>query len=221
MQKRILCLTVLIFCSLQFCANAAESDFQNWSLITLDHSITDKYGYYLELQNRVDNNWSDQSLFILRPAFRYKLNDHVKLYQGYDWFTTYRDEFRSEHRLWQQIEWSKQYDHYKHFAWLRLEERFLEDADTALRARLRLGVAIPLAKDYKWSLELFEESFVHLYSVSNGPEAGFDQNWFYAGLAHKLNDNAKLSVGYILNLLAREPDNQIQHGIRAMLSFRI
>lgn len=202
-------------------AKAVSNDFQNWSLTTLEGNFPNKkFGYYLELQNRLRDKWSDQSLFILRPALKYNLNDSISLYQGYDWFTTFNDEFRVEHRLWQQILVKKKFfKDLSTFMWFRLEERFLPNMDeTGLRGRLRAGFRKPLFNSKKLSLDFFDEFFFNFFSNSSGPRAGFDQNWVFTGLNYQFNDKVGLQTGYLINMLNRD-ELELQHAFRTTLHF--
>ena len=213
-KKSFIFALFLIFSSLQVKAN---NDFQQWSLSTLEGNFNEKFGYYLELQHRQKDHWSDPSLTIIRPALKFNLNKNASIYQGYDWFASY-DDFKVEHRLWQQLLLKKQFNKLKAMTWLRLEERFLPDLDFGLRFRIRSGFRYPILNSKKWSFDFFDELFINLYDVEGGPQGGFDQNWIFSGLNYQFNQNAGLQIGYILNILDRA-EIELQHGLRATLHF--
>ena len=81
---------------------------------------------------------------------------------------------------------------------LRLEQRFVEDADRmGLRLRPRLGVSVPLDEAERWSFKSDAELFWTLRSTSTGGDTGITGLRTQIGVGHDLTDNISLSLAYL------------------------
>ena len=91
-------------------AAAQQTDFQAWSLLTANVSLSDDKSWllYLEAQARLGDDASRMERLLLRPAVGRQLTRSVTAFLGYAWTptfmnTSYESDFRSEHRIWQQL----------------------------------------------------------------------------------------------------------------------
>jgi hypothetical protein len=218
----LLKLTLLsLFLCLPACAT--DNEFNKWSLITLDDHIDEHWWYYFELQNRVVDNMTQHGVIVVRPGIGYDFNENFGVLAGYTWKPNFRrgdfGVFRDEHNVWEQLHFSRNFDRFSMFGWTRFEHRFIEGAgSTVNRLRVRLGTRVPYVRDPSWRLVVFDELFVNLNGASNGPNAGFDQNWVFAGVEKMFGEHTSLLVGYIMNHQNGDTD-LIQHGIRSQLNF--
>lgn len=217
-KRAIILIFIFLLSSNQ--VKAIDNDFNNWSKVNFRYRFHKKYSYLLHFQNRLRANWSEEESHLLRSALGYHFNEYLFLDLGYDWSSRYPNGFSVEHRLWQALNFEKKLS-YKltGYGWLRIEERFLDGTDyVSLRGRIRTGVNYPLNKKGDWSLDLFNEFFWNFYTVNNGPEAGMDQDWIYAGIQKVFNEHVNLQVGYLMAYFNRDED-RIQHAIRSTLNF--
>lgn len=91
----------------------------------------------------------------------------------------------------------------------RLEQRFVENADRmGLRLRPRLGVAIPLDQDKRWTFKTDAELFLTLRSNSIGGDTGLTGLRTQLGFAHTLSDQLSISAAYLRqqDIAPGEPD---------------
>jgi hypothetical protein len=199
-----------------------NNDFQNWSIITLNKQINDKWGASVELQNRLVGSLSTEGTFFIRPAIFYRVNKNISIWQGFAWNPTFQEQgYLNENHIWQQVAVNKDIHGVKFFAWNRLEERFIENADgTSIRDRIRIGAKIPIFQLKTWKFITFDELFINLNEVNNGPAKGIDQNWIFTGVEKQINKNTTLEIGYLLNYLNREPE-QLQHALNLNLNINI
>jgi hypothetical protein len=168
-------------------AVAQRTDVQGWALATANISLTDdaRWSLYLEAQARLGDDLSQLERLLLRPAVGRRLSNDVSLFLGYAWTPTFTDtryesEFRSEHRIWQQLV-------VRHggggLAWqhrIRQEQRFLDNASGASHRTRHLlrASTIPAGN---LGLTGYHELFVTWNSVERGPEAGFDRSRVFVG----------------------------------------
>jgi hypothetical protein len=196
-------------------------DFQNWSMISIDQNITEKYGYYIELHHRLQNNWENNSLSVVRPSIKYNLNQNITLFLGYDWVKRYESlRLGNEHRAWQQVSYRNRYKKLSHASYLRLEERFLDDLNTTLRGRWRTGFSYPITANNKFFIDIFNELIVQLTEASTGLNKGLNQNRSSFGISYMINDYTRFRLGYMFNytFVPKEFDVK-QHGLMFGLNF--
>jgi hypothetical protein len=107
-----------------------KNDFQNWDTVFLTLPVTDKFSTTLELQNRLQNNWHNESRFFVRPSLNYKLTPHLTLSQGYSWdpsFSAKDPSYTNENRIWEQLQYTHPLrDNFNLTLRTRVEERFIQ-----------------------------------------------------------------------------------------------
>ena len=93
----------------------------------------------------------------------------------------YQPSFREQNRMYQQLLYRRTFPFVKVLSRSRLEERFIDNTDgTAVRARTMLRGDFPLPDAPEWAIVVYDEIFVNLNAVGNGPDSGFDQNRFFS-----------------------------------------
>ena len=116
-----------------------------------------------------------------------------------------------ENRIWEQIQWSRNYGTYTLSTRTRLEQRFIEGiANTPWRIRELVQLRLPLGIDPKLSLISNNEIFWNLNPVGNGDHYGingFAQNRFFVGLGYQFSANIYTDLGY-LNQFIRGADGR-------------
>ncbi len=81
---------------------------------------------------------------------------------------------------------------------LRLEQRFVDSADqTGLRVRPRLGVAVPIDADERWTFRTDAEMFLTLQSTSNGGDTGLTGLRTQMGIGYDVTPKLTVSAGYL------------------------
>lgn len=92
---------------------------------------------------------------------------------------------------------------------LRLEQRFVEDADnTALRLRPRLGLVIPVTDDKRLQFKTDAELFFTLRSTSADGDTGLTGLRTQLGLSYDITSRLSVSAAYLRqqDIRDREPD---------------
>ena len=81
---------------------------------------------------------------------------------------------------------------------LRLEQRFVDSADqTGLRVRPRLGVAVPIDTNERWTFKTDAEMFLTLQSTSNGGDTGLTGLRTQRGVSYDVTPRLTLSAAYL------------------------
>lgn len=91
----------------------------------------------------------------------------------------------------------------------RLEQRFVDDAERAgLRIRPRIGVAIPLGDEGRWSFRSDAELFLTLQSTSRTGAEGLTGLRTQIGFGYDVSDRVSISAGYLRqqDIIAGRPD---------------
>jgi len=193
-------------------ARAADTDFQQWTQVTLQGPLSKRWLGYFEVQPRFGQDASALERLILRPALGYRLNKNVSLWQGYGWTPQFQPAYGDEHRLYQQLLVESKHGKTALTNRTRLEERLIEGAGgTSVRFRHMARFAYPISRDRRWSVIAYDEFFFNLNSTESGPKSGFDQNRLYLGISRQLNPQVRLETGYIWNYVNRTsgPDRSL------------
>ena len=178
-------------------AHADETDSQLWTLLTANKRFSNGVRLYGEIQPRVGNHFQDVTQLLIRPAVGYQVNPTVSLWMGYGWTPSISPRYVNEHRIFQQVLVENRYTNFDLTNRTRLEERFISGAgETAYRFRHQIRFYKPLDAQKRWGAVLSDELFIHLNTTPNGPQAGFDQNRPYIGIARQINKHTRVEAGY-------------------------
>jgi hypothetical protein len=194
-----------------------SQDFRLWAPVYLTVPLSSSFIGYMEVNPRFGDDVSELDQLLLRPAVGYKLNDHFSLWQGYAWVGNYQPSLHEENRLYQQLLYRRKFPFVKILSRTRLEERFIENTDgTAVRARTMLRGDFPLPDAPEWAIVVYDEIFVNVNTVGNGPASGFDQNRLFFGMNRQFTKQFNMDLGYQMQALNNsQPEliNQINHTI--------
>lgn len=197
-------------------AEAAETDWQEWTLFIVQGDFSKKWRGYFEVQPRLGDDMSRMERLIVRPAIGYRIRDNVSVWAGYGWTPLISPDFDHEHRAFQQLLVEGKVGEAGLTNRTRLEQRVIDGVDgTSVRLRHQVRLAQPLDRQKRWAFILYDELFWNLNSTSNGPESGFDQNRIFVGLNRTVNRHLRLEGGYLLNSIdaPRTGDNRRIHAI--------
>ncbi len=190
-------------------------DGQIWFPIYNTIKFPNKILGWMEVNPRFGDDFSEIDQLLLRPALGYQITQKFSIWQGYAWITNYRPDFTDEHRLYQQISYRDSFSHFRVFSRTRLEERFIRDAvGTALRAREMARLDFPFGEKNEWAWVVYDELFVNLNSIRNGPDSGIDQNRVFVGINRKVNEYLSVDVGYqnqLINTAGSSVPDKMNH----------
>ncbi|MFW6067049.1 MAG: DUF2490 domain-containing protein [Myxococcota bacterium] len=147
---------------------------------------------------------------LFRPGVAWRFNTWGSMWAGYLYTPTFpagQGPALHEHRAWEQLQASFAFERAR-IAWrARVEERFRSDgADVGGWVRPRLELDLRLGADASVWAVLHDELFVAFNDTDWGQRAGFDQNRAFAGLRVGAGSGVHVDVGYMNQLLNREPD---------------
>ncbi|KTD65979.1 DUF2490 domain-containing protein [Legionella shakespearei] len=209
-------LFLILFISLLaiYSGHATSSDSQFWTSITAmvpASKDSPKIRYWLESQNRIGDEVSQLSQFILRPGIGYELTPFTSVWLGYARIYTaapFTNDPFDENRIWQQLLWSKRFTHWHATVRGRLEQRFMPNSiHTEWRYRHLFKGAFAIPHHDKYTFVLSDELFFHLNDFNHQNNQGFDQNRFFTGFGYKTNKNTTVEIGYlsqVINRIGRE-----------------
>lgn len=204
-------------------AEAADTDWQDWTLFIVQGDFSKRWRGYFEVQPRLGDDMSRLERLIVRPAIGYRLRDNVSVWAGYGWTPLVSPDFDHEHRAFQQLLVESKVGEAGLTNRTRLEQRVIDGVDgTSLRLRHQVRLAQPLDKQKRWAFILYDELFWNLNSTTNGPESGFDQNRIFAGINYTVNQQLQLETGYLLNSIdaPRTGENRRLHAVVSTVSWR-
>jgi hypothetical protein len=166
------------------------------------HKKDGKWRWWFDGQMRFfhDDDGFGQSL--VRPGVGYKLTDKLTVWSGYAWIHTASDPSppTDEHRIWEQVTWSHDFEPTTLNLRSRLEQRFMETGDdVALRFRQSVGLHRPMSFAPKFAWVVSDEVFFNLNDTDSGTRAGLDQNRAFLGVGWKPSPERpwRLEVGYL------------------------
>jgi hypothetical protein len=177
--------------------------------------ISEKWGLWFDVGYRTKDNFTEgTSTLLARIGAIYYLNKEVRLMGGYAFFNAYPLESsieiaQPEHRLWQQVQFQKEYPKLTLTNTVRFEQRWRQkiiapdklDDEFNFNYRLRFGINLqyPLRhkKLEKGDLSLMGGNEVMLNLGKQIVYNYFDQNRIWAGLRYYFNANNNLTVVYM------------------------
>lgn len=179
-------------------AASPDQAFQWWQPVYLDFPILNKkLRGYVESNSRLYDGLDGMDQYLLRTALGYKFRKNIEFYQGYNYQNNFRPTRIQENRSYQQLGVGHVlFKRLQVLHRMRSEQRFFEDREgCAVRLRYMLRFATPI-RSTSWYLVTSDELFINLNSLSEGPNAGFDQNRLYGGLGRQINQKVRFEVGY-------------------------
>jgi hypothetical protein len=182
-----------------------------------DYKINAKLSLSSELHIRRTEWLESWQQFLFRPAINYSVKPDVILTAGYTYITSnpYGKQALAvttpENNFWEQVTLNHGVGKLKISHRYRLEHRFIgktifngegyeiKGTNYAQRFRYRATFALPLNE--KFSAEAFNEVWIVL--ADNFMPLALNQNWLYAGLKYKVNENTSVGLGYMNQLIKK------------------
>jgi hypothetical protein len=187
---------------------AAENDVQLWPVVSLNHSLGERWGAHLQTRARFDEDVSEAKDFLVRPFISWTPIESLTFDLGYDYLHSFRSS--PEHRVWQAAE--------HHFQWrdltvknrVRLDERIVEDVGGAVvRFRYRLRGTHPIAGS-QWYAAISDEVMANLNDYGTGPVSGLEQNRLRFAVGVPFLERLRVESGYEWQYIERR-DSSARH----------
>ena len=182
-----------------------------------------KLRWWLDVQARFSNEAGGFNQGIVRPGIGYAINDRTTLWLGYAWIRTSPSSGPDfdEHRIWQQLIWSRPFNAVSFLSRTRLEQRFRDDgSDTGWRLRQFLKVAYALPGNPNVSLVGYDELFFGLNDTDWGARSGFDRNRLFLGVGWRLgNSYHSIEIGYLNQYIDSASGNDLMEHILSLNVF--
>lgn len=183
----------------------AVADVGQWTALFAQESFDAESGplkWWFDGHVRLLDDADGFNQSIVRPGIGWSLSEDLTVWGGYGWIHTSPvagDDF-DEHRIWQQLTWSR-----SHEAWTlalrpRLEQRFLETGDdVGWRFRQLVRVQNDLPNLPRLSFVTWDEIFFNLSDSDWGARSGFDQNRVFVGFGwkHRPESRLRTEIGYL------------------------
>ena len=185
-------------------AAAQQTDLQAWSLLTANIALSDDKSWllYLEAQARLGDDASRLERLLLRPAVGRQLTRTVVAFVGYAWTptftnTSYETDFRSEHRIWQQLVVRHGGSRLTWQHRIRQEQRMIaETSGMSHRTRYLVRASYASATGRRSGVTGYHELFVTWNSVERGPRAGYDRSRLFVG-PYATRGRVRYEAGYV------------------------
>ena len=193
-------------------AVGAEQDFQSWNVVEYTHRIDDSWALGMQGEVRLEDNISQYSEIILKPAAYYYFSDEFYLGFGYKHIT--KNEKADEKDIWQELYLKQPLDKLELVHQVRLEQRLIDDIHGVI-PRLRYLIEANYSFRENMYLAASEAARFNLADKGTGPVSGFEQNRLYFGLGVHANATTRLEVGYLWRYeKERSIPNRSDHAIR-------
>lgn len=201
-------------------ASATEEDTQQWTTLTVERRVDDRFTVSLASRVRFDDDISRAKDLLFRPAVEVEILPPVSLGLGYDYIYSYGSNSSTEHRIWEQASVELDPGHLSISNRLRFEQRFIENVDgVVVRARYRLRLEHPLS-DPAWKVIASDEVFANLNNQGAGPVSGFEQNRLFGGVGRTFWDRMWIEAGYQLGYSEeRSQQDQITHSLLVNVTY--
>lgn len=169
-----------------------------------------------------DRRGEQANTWIVRPGLGYRLSKQTSLWGGYAWIGAYPDSPAQstvvEHRAWQQVIHQTALGPLTFQLRGRVEQRFREREDVALRLRALGRINATLWPRGPLAVALWDEAFVALGDTSWGSPGGFDQNRLFLGLAYSAGA-LRLEAGYTAITIRRADDSLLHQRSPTLWAF--
>lgn len=205
-------------------AQAADHDFQQWTLLVAQGPIKDRVLVQGEIQPRLSNGASRLGQFQISPALGYRLNKRTAVYIGYMFVHTDpvdRPAF-DENRIYQHaVMQLGKVGNVALSARTRLEARTVVGAeDLGWRFRQQVRAQVPLGEAPGPLIVVWSEAFYNLNDADWGPREGFDRWRNFVGVAVPLSREVTLEPGYLNQAVFRPGEDRFDHIASVTMFYR-
>lgn len=200
-----------------------------WFAYIGQYKVSDKWGYQIEAQFRMDNQLEQNLQNLYRIGAIYYLSPRANITAGYALVKTFNaslDEFYTENRLWEQYQLNNKWNENKNTIThrLRLEQRWVEQLTT--------DVDVNNKTNYQNRLRYLNRNLFHITNLKSNNEEIYavvqnevflnlgnnkinskfiDQNRFLIGLGLNYYNNARLEVGYMNQFVTSSYGNDVMN----------
>lgn len=176
---------------------------QIWLHAPTQYTITEKFSVMSDASPRFGTEEGGVDQFLLRSGLQYKLGRDWTGTLGFDTVDNYNPSRNHENRLWQQLQCQRRIRGHTFTARLRVEERHFTGKDgDSIRARMMLRANQKIGTS-KFSVIYFDELFLTLNTMPDGPAAGVDRNRIFGGLGYAVSRTKTIEAGYRVEYINR------------------
>lgn len=156
---------------------------------------------------------------LIRAGVQYEPSERLTATLGFDTINNYWPARNHENRIWQQIQGHGRLGGLAIQTRSRLEARSFSDREgTSMRARFMLKVSKRIWQT-RFSLVEYDELFVTLNTIPDGPSRGIDRNRVFAGLSYALSRRQAVECGYRVEYINRtDQDDEHRRQLVVQLS---
>ena len=158
-----------------------------------------------EFQGRSYHSGDTQTYFQTALTYRYLPELHFSLGHIYSRNNPFDDDtFQNEHRIFQQVVYSQNFETFRLSHRVRLEERFVDNrskdrTDFRTRLRYQLGLKKTLKPATPQRPEIYFNTYNEIYLSTTGERnAFFSDDWLYAGLGITTKRLGSFELGPLL-----------------------
>lgn len=203
-----------------------RQDQRVWFAYVGQYKVSEKWGYHIEAQFRMDNELEQNLQNLYRVGGIYYLSPKANVTAGYSLIKTFSassDDYFGENRIWEQYQYNNKWAEGKNAMLhrFRLEQRWVEQLlpdgnktnyQNRLRYLNRNLFHITNLKSEKEEIYAVvqNEAFVNLGNNKVNSKF-FDQNRFLAGLGLNYNNNIRLELGYMNHFITSSSGNNVMN----------
>ena len=199
-------------------------DQRVWFAYTGQYKVSEKWGYHIEAQFRLDNQLQQNLQNLFRVGGIYYLSKSKTISGGYALVNTYNaslDKFYRENRFWEQYQFNKKWNENTIIHRFRLEQRWVE----------QLGAESNVT-NYQNRFRYLNRNLFHIANLRSSNEEIYaivqdevfltlgdnkinskilDQNRFLIGLGLNYNNNIRLELGYMNQFVTSSSGNDVMN----------
>ena len=222
---------LLLFFSTFIFAQNIDHNHANWFAYVGQYNVSQKWGYHIEAQFRLDEELSRNNQNLFRLGGFYNINKNTKATIGYGLINTLNPQFNdyfNEDRIWEQLQFNHNWKKNKNTITnrFRLEQRFVD------KLGLISGESRKIATNYQNRLRYLNRNLFHIMNFKSGNEElylllqdevfvnignnnvnnnFFDQNRFLLGFGINYKKSIQFEVAYMNHFINSNSGNDIMN----------
>lgn len=199
-------------------ARSQKPDLQLWTPVQVIHRIDDDWTVSMQTELRLQDDISEFSELILKPALNHHFNETFALSVGYKYIDKYQEA--NEQDPWQELHINHKHNDLVSGLQFRLEERLIDDIDGVIpRLRVLQHLSHPIGEG-PFYLTGFGALRFNLDDKGEGPVYGFEQSRVYAALGRHIGEQTQLELGYLWRWeRERQGPNKNDHALHLQLVY--
>jgi len=222
------CLSFVLLSSTE--ARGQRNRFSGWFFNTQNIKINNKFSFQFDNQLRTTDNWRSADIYLMRTGVTMVLKNGYAIAAGYNFINFWKTienvhDDVSEHRLWQQIQYSKQNNKSLFQHRIRIEERWMpvvgvrnnkfykKDENINSRFRYWSRWQWPFSGKPNFQKGFYgaiqDETIFNLTGARHTNKMLFDQVRGYIGTGYRLNKNLDVEAGYMFVCLVDKDKKSI------------